>query len=108
MSFENQKSIQINKKPCDALNFYAKINLEAMQNAMSRLTKMGSIKLWLYLAKNQNNYKFDLSCAECKKWGLKADAYHAAVKDLVDKGFLFKDHGNLYIFNEMPQNTEKP
>lgn len=108
MSFANQKTVQINKKPCDKNNIYARINLISLQNAMASLSKMGSVKLWLYLAKNQNNYKFDLSCAECSKWGLKADAYHAAVKDLIDKGFLTKASGNFYIFNEMPEKTDNP
>lgn len=102
MSFANQKSIIIKKEPCDLRNHYAKINIGALQNAMKVLNKTGSMKLWLYLSKNQNGYKFDLSCADCQQWGLKPDSYHTAVKDLIEKGFLVKLSGNQYVFNEMP------
>lgn len=90
------------------MNKYAKINLNALQNAMAKLKKMGSLKLWLYLSKNQNGYSFDLSCAECNKWGLKPDAYHDAVRDLEDKGFLKKSTDNFYIFYEKPTYGENP
>lgn len=108
MSYTNQKTIQISKEPCDQISKYAKINLDALQNAMAKLKKMGSLKLWLYLSKNQNGYKFDLSCAECNKWGLKPDTYHDAVRDLEDKGFLKKCTGNFYFFYENPTCGEKP
>lgn len=108
MSYTNQKTIQISKEPCDQISKYAKINLDALQNAMAKLKKMGSLKLWLYLSKNQNGYKFDLSCAECNKWGLKPDTYHDAVRDLENKGFLKKCTGNFYIFYENPTCREKP
>ena len=89
-------------------NHYSKINIVALHNAMTILTKVGSVKLWLYLAKNQNRYTFDLNCADCQKWGLKPDSYHTAVKDLIEKGFLVKQSGNQYVFNEMPNYRENP
>ena len=100
--YANQKSIQISKELCSSKNNYAKINLDALQNAMVTLSKMGSIKLWLYLSKNQDGYRFNLSCSECAKYGLKPDAYHSAVKDLQEKGFLQKLSDNFYVFKEYP------
>ena len=105
MSFANQKAVRIEKEPCDLKNHYSKINIDALQNAMNVLTKMCSMKLWLFLSKNQNGYKFDLSCADCQKWGLKPDSYHAAVNDLIEKGFLVKLSGNQYVFKEMPNSN---
>lgn len=87
--------------PCDGNNRYAVINQYAMQKAMRELTTMGSIKLWLYLAKNKNDYKFDLSCADGNCWGIKRDAFHAAVKDLIEKGYLVRSTGNEYTFVEI-------
>ena len=52
MSYPNQKTISIDKMPCDKNNKYAVINQYAMQKAMCQLKTMGSMKLWLYLAKN--------------------------------------------------------
>lgn len=101
MSYPNQKKIIISKMPCDGNNRYAVINQYAMQKAMRELTTMGSIKLWLYLAKNQPDYKFDLSCAECGKWGLKPDAFHAAVNELINKGYLMCNKSNEYVFVEI-------
>ncbi|WP_418841586.1 hypothetical protein [Ruminococcus sp.] len=101
MSYPNQKTISIDKMPCDKNNKYAVINQYAMQKAMCQLKTMGSMKLWLYLAKNKPDYKFDLSCAECGKWGLKPDAFHTAVKELINKGYLLKNKANEYTFIEI-------
>ena len=79
-----------------------------MRKAMSELMSMGEIKLWLYFAKNQNNHTFDLSCVDCGKYGIKPDAYHAAVDKLIAKGYLQHKSGNAYIFNEMGISTEIP
>lgn len=51
--------------------------------------------------KNKPDYKFDLSCAECGKWGLKPDAFHTAVKELINKGYLLKNKANEYTFIEI-------
>lgn len=100
MSFPNQKSIVICKEDCNENFIYAKINIRAMQKAMQEL-KAGSFKLWIYFAKNQENYKFDLSAAECEKdWGIKPDSFHSAVNDLIDKGYLRNISGNTYAFVE--------
>ena len=108
MSYPNQKTVQVKKMKCDQRNLYAKINIEAMQRAMRELKKIGSFKLWLFFAKNQDKYRFDLSCADCKHWGIKTDSFHNGVNELIEKGYLHKVSGNLYIFYEMPQSTENP
>lgn len=109
MSFPNQKRIIINKEPCDnRQNLYAQINLAALRKAMSELKTMGEIKLWLYMAKNQNNHIFDLSCVDCGKYGIKTDAYHSAVEKLILKGYLQHKSGNTYYFKEKGVSTEKP
>jgi len=100
MRYPNQKKITINKMETNSNNPYTIINLNTLQNAMSTLKKAGTFKLWIYLAKNQHNYTFDLSCAECKKWGLKPDTYHSAVKELIELGYLKKTKENEYIFFE--------
>lgn len=108
MSFPNQKIVTIQKEKCDAQNLYAKINIQAMQKAMCELKKMSSVKLWLYFAKNRPYHTFELSRTECEKWGLKTDAYHDAVNDLIAKGYLQNIRGNEYFFNEKGANREMP
>lgn len=60
--------------------------------------------MWTYLSSNQNGYTFYLSKADCVKWGIKTDAYHSAVKDLIKQGYLIEkqDKKNQYEFYEMP------
>lgn len=109
MGYPNQKRIIIKKEPCDDKeHLYAKINIAALQKAMTELKTTGAIKLWLYLAKNQDNYTFDLSCADCCKYGIKTDAYHAAVKNLITTGYLKHYKGNIYVFNEIGTSMENP
>ena len=108
MSYANQKTVQVKKMKCDQQNLYAKINIVAIQSAMQDLKKIGSFKLWLYFAKNQDKYRFDLSCEDCKRWGIKPDSFHNGVNELIEKGYLQKVSGNFYICYEMPQCTENP
>ena len=60
------------------------------------------LKLWLYLNKNQNNYRTELSRVDCAKWGIKKDSYYSAVDELIKKGFLVQDHygSNVFWFHE--------
>lgn len=106
MSYPNQKIVTIKKENCSDKDLYAKINIKALQKAMLEL-KTSAFKLWIYFAKNQPYHTFELSCADCAKWGLKPDAYHAAVKDLINKGYLKNVGGNDYLFEEIGI-TEKP
>ena len=102
MSVANQKIIKLAPRvKRDKDHYYATMNLEALQEAMKVLGG-SSIKLWLYFNKNADEYKFELSRAECEKWGIKKDAYYHAVKELTDKGFLVPIcvGSNIYLFHE--------
>ena len=102
MSVANQKIIQLAPRTArDKIHLYATINLDALQAAMQVLNGSG-LKLWLYLNKNQNNYKLELSRVACAGWGIKKDSYYSAVDELINKGFLVQDHygSNVYWFHE--------
>lgn len=63
--------------------------------------------MWLYIAKNQNNYEFALSCNAFMDWcGCSKPTYLDAVKKLEEKRFLVKEQNekyeNYYRFYEMP------
>lgn len=105
-SYPNQKRIVVHKLPCDSTHKYGLFNKLALQFAMQNL-KNSSFKLWAYLASNQNGYSFLLSAAECSAWGIKSDAYHNAVKDLISKSFLVKsdEYSTQYSFYEIPKEV---
>ena len=56
----NQKTITVCKELCDNQHYYTMINLNALERAAIDL-KSGAFKLWIYFAKNQNNFTFGLS-----------------------------------------------
>ena len=65
--------------------------------------------MWLYLNKNQDNYRFGLSQKACEEWGIKKDSYYDGIKDLIANGYLRQSQpgSNLYIFYENAL-TENP
>lgn len=58
--------------------------------------------MWLYLNKNQDNYRFGLSRVDCAEWGIRKDSYYDGIKDLIANGYLRQSQpgSNLYIFYE--------
>lgn len=114
MSVPNQRIVQIGKRTVrNGQNLYATMNLEALQLAMKTL-KGSSLKMWLYLNKNQENYTFELSRAASLEWGIKKDSYYDGMKELIEKGYLVqaREGSNFYTFYELPrsgkQNSDKP
>ena len=83
-------------------------NLDALRQAMNCLKGSG-LKMWLYLNKNQDNYRFGLSRVDCAEWGIRKDSYYDGIKDLIANGYLRQSQpgSNLYIFYENAL-TENP
>ena len=109
MTFPNQKEVQIAERtPRDSKHLYSMNNLDALRQAMNCLKGSG-LKMWLYLNKNQNNYRFGLSRVDCAEWGIRKDSYYDGIKDLIDNGYLRQSQpgSNLYIFYENAL-TENP
>lgn len=109
MSVPNQKIVQIGERTArNGRNLYATVNLDALQQAMKTL-KGSSLKMWLYLNKNQKDYALELSRAACLEWGIKKDSYYDGIEELIEKGYLIRNNegSNLYTFYESPR-TEKP
>ena len=65
--------------------------------------------MWLYLNKNQDNYRFGLSRTDCEGWGIRKDSYYDGIKDLIANGYLRQSQpgSNLYFFYENAL-TENP
>ena len=107
ITYENQKIVTTNGAKHDKDNIYATINIEAMEKAMV-LLKASTFKLWCYMAKNQNNYTFALSCVDaCRFCKMSSKTFHESVKELQEVGYLVADGGNHYQFYEMlPEKQE--
>ena len=97
----NQRVISVNKAPADKGHLYTCINLQALNMACRTLQSKAGVKLYLYLAKNQDKYTFALSSADFMEWaGVKRDAYNSAFKELEEQGYLSSIGGNRYAFYE--------
>jgi hypothetical protein len=106
----NQKMVNVVKEPCNnekKENHYSRINLDAMSNAALDLDA-GAFKLWVYFAKNQDNFNFALSSKAVEEnFGIKIKQYNNAVNTLIEKGYLVNTKGNNYEFREKPVITKQ-
>jgi hypothetical protein len=103
----NQKTITTKGAAHDKDNIYGAFNVEAMEEAMA-LLKANTFKLWCYMAKNQNNYTFALSCVDaCRFCKMSKPTYLASVQELIQVGYLVNTTGNHYnFFEKLPQEEE--
>lgn len=101
MSVPNQKIIRIEKDKYQSR--FLQIGDEQWKKAFQsmRPTVFG---LYLYLASNKDGYLLELSAAAVEQEiGIKKTAYHTALKDLEEKGYLKKEQGNTYAFSPSPK-----
>jgi hypothetical protein len=73
-----------------------------MQQAAINLDA-GAFKLWIYFAKEQQDYEFALSSKAVKEnFGIKKTQYDNAIAQLITKGYLYPiaAGSNKYIFTE--------
>jgi hypothetical protein len=98
----NQKVVSVCKLPCDKKDKskkYTVNRLEGIDQAAKELKSKAGFKLYIYLAKNQHDFKIALSSADFCSWSSCAlTAYNTAVEELIEKGFLKQESGNNYIF----------
>lgn len=109
MSVPNQKHINCShKEPCDNNHIYLKINIDAVQSAALNL-KPSTFKVWLYFAKNQESFEFDLSSvAVCDFCNISDKTYREAIKELTDKRYLVQVAKSCFEFYEVPKEVEYP
>ena len=105
VAYKNQKVININKLKHDK-NFI-QIGSNECFDAMRSLSP-SAFKLYIYLMDNKHGYKMALSYVHVfKATGIKKTAYHSAVSELIDKGYLVEYDGhatdyNYYMFYSTP------
>lgn len=97
----NQKTITTKGTLHDKQHTYGMIGIKAMEAAMA-LLKPNTFKLWCYMAKNQNDYTFALSCADaCGFCNMSKCTYLSSIQELIDVGYLVNTSGNNYDFYEV-------
>ena len=102
MSVRNQKIVMVEERvPRDTNHLYAMMNIDALSMA-TKLLKCESFKMWIYLNKNQDHFRLELSQKACEDWGIKKDSYYKSIKKLEELGYLCHSHGNVYRFYEFP------
>jgi len=66
------------------------------------LLKPNTYKVWCYIAKNQNNYTFALSCVDtCRFCKISKPTYLACINELIEAKYLVRTEGNHYDFYEL-------
>ena len=108
---ENQKTVKIGKRIKRSKesydHYYATMNLNALQEAMSSGMTETALKLWLYFNKNQDDYEMALSQKDCAEWGISKTSYYNGVKELIRRGFLVPLNAKETIF-EFRERPEQP
>ena len=94
--YPNQRNITVNKQDCNKSNLYTMNNLSAIDQAAGRLISKAGFKLYIYIAKNQNKYNFNLSSKDFMKW---------AYCQRTAQGYLIKKQNtdNCYMFYDKSQ-----
>lgn len=103
----NQRVIKTHKEKCgkDDKKYYTVINLKALAEAANNLSG-SAFKMWIYLAKNQNNYKFALSKVDATSFcDFSKNTYYSAFAELEEKGYLIQ--GNCATYYDFYEVTKK-
>lgn len=99
----NQKKVVFAKKrPWDRDNPFARLHVDAMQNARKNL-KAEAFILWLAISSWDENSSLELSCQYMiNHWGFAERSYHRARNELLEKGYLIPSPTNksVLIFHE--------
>lgn len=109
----NQREITVSKAATDKTHLYTANNLAALDEAARRLQSKGGFKLYMYLAKNQDKYNFNLSSNDFMLWsGLGYTAYTTAFSELEEEGYLILKDGTETVFtffdkSQLPKNDEE-
>ena len=106
----NQRTVSVHKEECSKKNKYTANNLAALDEAARMLQSKGGFKLYMYMAKNQDKYNFELSSSDFMQWsGLGYSAYTTAFKELEDKKYLILKEGTdtVYTFYDKAQTPEE-
>lgn len=100
ITYANQKVVTVRKAKSDKDNPYTIINKECAMSAAKELDA-GAYKLWIFFELQADNYTFALSSKFLNdEFGMGRKQYNAAVATLIEHGYLSREEGNGYVFDE--------
>lgn len=107
-TYENQKVVTTRSAKHDKKHIYGMFNVDAMEEAMA-LLKANTFKVWCYIAKNQDNHTFALSCVDtCRFCKMSKPTYLGCIQELIDTGYLVNTSGNQYdFFEKLPDDKDE-
>ena len=89
MAYANQKVIKINKRPLVKPFYYTK--MENLQQAMQVINKVSTLKMFLYLSKNEDKIDWELSSKDFMNWtGLSKNMSDSAIDELIELGYIIQ------------------
>ena len=101
-----QRSIVTKKDKCNKENPYTTISISALNYVVNDNLSAGGLKLWLFLAKNQDGFSMSMWQGNLDSFGLPKSTYKRAWKELEEKGYIKQIYGESYIFNEIPDGVK--
>lgn len=105
-TYANQKVITINKIRVNKENTYMTIKKECLLNAIVGLSH-NELKIYLYLASNQNGFKMALSSSDISdKLNIHVRNVQIAINALIDKKYIKQQQGNQYVFCDTPMQAD--
>lgn len=85
----------------DKDHIYRKFSIQGIESALK--LSPNAFKLYMYLAKNKQNYKLALSKAAIYNMtGMVKNTYKRAKQELIENGYLTIEGKHLYTFHQNP------
>jgi hypothetical protein len=104
--YPNQKIVTVHKAVVDEKNIYMRLNKKAMIEACKNLSGL-ELNAFLYLSSNQDKYELALSTEDMsQQMGGSVRSYQNAIRTLIKKGYLVKNHKNRYDFYDFPDQSK--
>ena len=105
ISYANQRTIFINREVPKATKEnkrpYTIIYRDNIDKAMKNISKVSTLKAYLYLVGNVDKYYFALSTQDISEvCGISVQSAKEAINDLIEKGYLVLREKHLYDFYE--------
>lgn len=107
ITYANQRRININREipkgTKESKRPYVIAYNDNINDAMKNISKVSTLKAYLYLIQNTNNYYFALSTQDISDTtGISLKSAKDAINDLIEKGYLVLRDKHTYDFYERP------
>ena len=113
ITYANQRRININREipkgTKESKRSYMIAYNDNINDAMKNISKVSTLKAYLYLIQNTNNYYFALSTQDISNTtGISLKSAKDAINELIDLGYLVLREKHTYDFYERPIDDSIP